>query len=57
MTDWIDTEDGYRVKTVQVGDVTVVLRRPTTLTDKERTKREHAVEHALANLARKTKHT
>ena len=53
--EWVDTGDGYREKTIKKGNVTVVVRRPM-LPEKERIKREHAVEHALANLARSMNH-
>lgn len=54
--EWVDTGDGYREKTIKRDNVTIVVRRPTTLTEKERQKREHAVEHALAQLARAMNH-
>ena len=51
--EWIDTGDGYREKTVTKGNVTVVVRRPV-LPEKERIKREKAVERALGQFARAT---
>lgn len=54
MSQWTDTGDGYREKTVKHGNVTIVLRRPQ-LPEKERIKRERAVETALTQLARASK--
>ena len=51
--EWVDTGDGYREKTIKKDNVTVVVRRPM-LPEKERIKRERAVEHALAQFARAT---
>jgi hypothetical protein len=50
---WTDTGDGSREKTIKRGNVTIVIRRPV-LPEKERKKREHAVENALAAYARAT---
>lgn len=54
MPNWTDTGDGYRTKTIQRGNVTIVVRRPQ-LPEKERIKRERAVENALTQLARASK--
>lgn len=49
--EWIETGDGYRTKTVKRGNVTIVLHRPI-LTEKEKAKRERAVETALSHLSK-----
>lgn len=51
MESWTNTIPGYRTKTIKRGNVTIVIHRPE-LTDKERAKRERAVESALSNYAR-----
>lgn len=47
MGQWTETGDGYRTKTIQSGKCTIVLHRPI-LAEKERAKRERAVEVALS---------
>lgn len=56
MDGWTNTTPGYRTKTIKSGNVTIVIHRPI-LTDKERTKREGAVETALAHFARHERST
>lgn len=51
MSQWIETGDGYRTKTVKKGKVTIVIHRPI-LSDKERIKRESLVENALTSYGR-----
>lgn len=51
MSQWIETGDGYRTKTVKKGNVTIVIHRPI-LSDKERIKRESLVENALTSYGR-----
>lgn len=51
MESWTDTTPGYRTKTIQRGNVTIVVHRPT-LSDKEKAKRERVVETALSNFGR-----
>ena len=46
-TDWVtDIEEGYRTKTIKVGNATVTIRRPI-LDDEERARREERVREAL----------
>lgn len=51
METWTNIIPGYRSKTIKHGNVTIVIHRPE-LTDKERTKRENAVEAALSSYVR-----
>lgn len=46
--------DGYRTKTIKVGNCTIEINRPI-LDDAERAKREDAVRHALMNFGRSMK--
>lgn len=46
--EWTNIREGYRTKTIKIGDCTVVLHRPI-LSDKEREKRERIVETALTH--------
>ena len=46
--------EGYRTKTIQVGNATVEIHRPI-LTDAERTKRENQVIDALRGFGKGTK--
>jgi hypothetical protein len=48
---WREITPGYRTKTITRGNVTIVIHRPI-LSDKERAKRERAVETALSNYAK-----
>lgn len=54
MSQWTQTGNGYRTKTIKRGNVTIVVHRPE-LSDKERAKRERAVETALSNYGRERK--
>lgn len=54
MEEWTNTIPGYRTKTIKRGDYTLVVHRPI-LDEKERAKRERAVETALASFARHMK--
>ena len=48
---WTELIPGYRTKTIEHGNCTIVIHRPI-LTDKERIKRERVVETALTNFSR-----
>lgn len=51
--DWVtDYKEGYRTKTIQVGNCTVRIHRPI-LDDQERAKREERVIDALKGLMKK----
>lgn len=53
-SDWVTgIQEGYRTKTIQVGNVTVEIHRPI-LTDVEQSKRENQVKDALMVFARAT---
>lgn len=47
MSQWKETGDGYRTKTIKSGNCTIVVHRPI-LAEKERAKRERVGETALA---------
>lgn len=49
MSEWAEVKEGYRTKTIKVGDCTVIMHRPI-LSDQEREKRERTVETALATI-------
>jgi hypothetical protein len=50
---WVtDFKEGYRTKTIQVGNCTVRVHRPI-LDDEERARREEQVRDALRGLMRK----
>jgi hypothetical protein len=51
VSQWTQTGNGYRTKTIKRGKVTIVVHRPE-LTDKERAKRENIAEIALTNYSR-----
>ena len=51
--DWVtDIKEGYRTKTIQVGNCTVRIHKPI-LDEKERARREEQVIDALKGLLRK----
>ena len=50
---WAETTPGYRTKTITRGNITVVIHRPI-LDEKERVKRERAVENALYQYSKAT---
>ena len=53
MDEWVTGQkEGYRTKTVQVGNCTVRVHRPI-LDDRERARREEQVRDALRGLMRK----
>ena len=49
-----DLREGYRTKTIRVGNATIEIHRPI-LTDEERTKRESQVKDALRGFGKQTK--
>ena len=55
MSDWTTgIREGYRTKTIQVGNATIEIHRPI-LTDNERAKREDQVRDALKGFVKGTK--
>ncbi len=53
-SDWVTgIHEGYRTKTIRVGNVTVEINRPI-LTDADRIKRENQVKDALMVFAKAT---
>lgn len=53
-SDWTtDIREGYRTKTIRVGNATIEIHRPI-LTEAERIKRENQVKDALKGFAKGT---
>lgn len=50
MSEWV-TNEGYRTKTIKVGNCTIEINRPI-LTDEEMARREEAVRQALRSFGK-----
>ena len=53
-TEWV-IRDGYRSKTIRVGNTTIEIHRPI-LTDEERNKREDLIKDALMGFGKGKEH-